>query len=254
MKRRALTLVATIGLLGATAFVASGSTGAYFSDTHTGVITGTIGTIRVTPSGGTASSDGSLMDLAFNNLLPGAAQTVTVNYQNTGSSAEDVWVVFPNATALSSLNNSGSYATVHLSAVGTGVVNGGDLFDSANLNDRSATCGPFSPSGCWPVPNAVLVAQNVGPTAGGAFTFSYMLASALTGQPAGLTAPWNTYPLPGYGGSGLSYAACIAIATASQCSNNQTTVNAGDGSGNGLPYEIVATQPGIQPGAVGTHP
>ena len=42
-KSKVLALVASVALLGGTAFVASGSTGAYFSDTHSGSITGTIG-------------------------------------------------------------------------------------------------------------------------------------------------------------------------------------------------------------------
>jgi hypothetical protein len=237
------------------AFVAAGQSGAYFSETHTGAIGGTIGSIHITPSGGTSNGSDVGTDLAFNDLLPGAAQSVTLDYQNTGSSAEDVWIVFNNATALSALNNLGTYGTVHLSATGDGALNNGDIFDSANLNDRSATCGAFSPSGCWPVPNEVQIAADVAPDATGTFSFSFMYASAIKAQPAGLTGQWNTYPIDGYDGS-VGYATCLASSggSASNCSNNQTTVNAGDGSGSGLPYEIVATQPGIQPGAVGTHP
>jgi hypothetical protein len=221
--------------LGATAFVASGQTGAYFSDTHTGSISGTIGSIRITPSGGTESTDGSFMDLAFSNLLPGDPQAVTVNYQNTGSNAEDVYVVFPNATALSALNNLGSYGTVHLSSAGNGAV--GDVFDSANLNDNSASCPVGSTSSthpvpCEPLPNELLIASNVGPGGGGSFSFSFNYASKLSTQaPVGTTANWNAYPVLG-----------------------QTTTNTADGTGNGLPYEIVATQPGVTPGAVGTTP
>src|SRR5580700_11092508 len=92
MKVKCAAIVGTVGMLGATAFVASGQTGAYFSDTHTGAISGTIGSIRITPSGGTESNDGSFMDLAFSNMLPGDPQTVTVNYQNTGANTEDVYV------------------------------------------------------------------------------------------------------------------------------------------------------------------
>jgi hypothetical protein len=237
VKIKCAAIVGTAALLGGTAFVASGSTGAYFSDTHTGAITGTIGSIRITPSGGTASNDadGSLMDLAFNDLLPGTPQTVTVNYQNTGNSPEDVYIVFPNATALSALNSLGNYGTVHLSSVGSGAV--GDVFDSQNLNDNGTSCplGTTSvahPYPCEPLPTQLLIASNVGPSAGGAFSFNFQYASALSTQaPAGTTADWNSYPALG-----------------------QTTTNPGDGSGNGLPYEIVATQHGITPGAAGTKP
>jgi hypothetical protein len=235
IKVKCAAIAGTVALLGVTAFVASGSTGAYFSDTHTGAISGTIGSIRITPSGGTASADGSLMDLSFNNLLPGDPDTVTVNYQNTGNNPEDVYVVFPNATALSALNSLGSYGTVHLSSAGTGSV--GDVFDSANLNDNGTSCpvgstDPSHPTPCEPLPGQLLIASNVGPGAGGSFSFSFNYASALSTQPAiGTTADWNTYPQAG-----------------------QTTVKSSDGTGNGLPYEIVATQQGVTPGAAGTKP
>jgi hypothetical protein len=235
VKVKCAAIVGTVGLLGATAFVASGQTGAYFSDTHTGAISGTIGSIRITPSGGTESSDGSFMDLAFSNMLPGDPQTVTVNYQNTGANTEDVYVVFPNATALSALNSLGSYGTVHLSSSGTGAV--GDVFDSANLNDNSVKCPVGStstqyPTPCEPLPNTLLIASNVGPGVTGSFSFSFNYASKLSTQaPVGSTAYWNSYPQAG-----------------------QITINQADGDGSGLPYQIVATQHGVTPGAVGTTP
>ena len=40
VKSRGLALLATVALLGGTAWIASGTTGAYFSDTHTGAIGG----------------------------------------------------------------------------------------------------------------------------------------------------------------------------------------------------------------------
>lgn len=255
MKMRAFSLVASVGLLGGTAFVASGQTGAYFSDTHSGTIAGTIGTIQVTPGGGGGADN---MDIAFSNLLPGTPQVVSATYSNSGSSTEDVWVVFNNATALSALNNSGRYATVHLSSTGSGSV--GDVFDSANLNDRQTTCGGFSNAGCWPLTGAYKIAENLAPGSAGTFHFSYMIASKESTQPAS-AAPWNSYPLVGLNAdtvpSGADYATCIKDTTgmspAPDCTNNQTTVVAGQ-TGAGLPYEIVATQPGITPGAVGTLP
>jgi len=239
-KVRVAAMTATVALLGGTAFVASGATGAYFSDTQPGTISGTIGCILVTASGGTANGHGSGQDFAFSNLLPGEAQTITVNYQNTcPTNAEDVWITFPNATALSALNNLGKYGTVHVTSAGDGAV--GDVFDSANLNDRVATCGALSPAGCWPLPGQLKVASDVGPTQSGSVTFSFMYASALSTQPPPGTGVWNTYPVP-----------------AGQYSptnpDGQTTVNVADGTGAGLPYAVVATQLGITPGAVGTKP
>jgi hypothetical protein len=215
-KARITALVGTIGLLIVFVVVATGGTGAYFSDSHSGTISGTIGSIRVTPSGGGGANN---LDFAFTNLLPGEPQSATGQYTNTGANAEDVYIAFNNPTALSALNNLGTYGEVHVTA------NGNDLFDSANLNDNSTTCGPFSPSGCWPLPSELRLAQNVAPGGTGNFTFTFNYASKLKTQPpAGTTANWNTYPV-----------------------NGQFTVNSSDGSGSGLPYEIVATQPGQTP-------
>jgi hypothetical protein len=218
LKTRAVALLATASLLGGTAWIAAGTTGAYFSDTHDGTITGTIGSVRVTPSGGSGADS---TDFLFSNLLPGTPQTVTVKYTNSGTSPEDVYIVFNNATALSALNNLGTYGEAHLAA------NGVQLFDSANLNDRVATCGTLDPSGCWPLAAQYRVATNlpVGATGNVSLTFNY--AGKLVNQPpVGTTANWNAYPVAG-----------------------QAKTNAADGSGSGLPYQIVATQPGVTPGS-----
>ena len=204
----ATTLIAMAGLVVA----ATGATGAYFTDTHHGTISGNIGSIKVTPSGGTGADN---TDFSFVNMLPGEPQTATVRFQNTGANSEDVWLVFDNATALSALNNLGTYGEVHVS-------NGSALFDSANLNDNSTSCGPFSPSGCWPVPRQIKVASNLGPTASGAVAFTFNYAGKLK-NPAAEGAPFNVYPVPG-----------------------QFTSDPGV-SGSGLPYEIVATQVGQTP-------
>jgi len=218
-KVKALSIAASVALLGGTAFLASGATGAYFSDTHAGKISGTVGNIHVSPSGGGGAKG---TDLAFSNLLPGVAQTVKLNYTNTGSDPQDVYIVFYNATALGALNDLGSYGEAHLSA------NGVSLFDSANLKDTAGSCGAFSPTGCWPLKSQYLLASNLpaGGTGGVSFKFSYtgkLHDQAPAGAPA---AAWNTYP----------------------AADGQAVVNSNDGKGSGLPYQIVATQHGITPG------
>lgn len=214
---KAATLVASVALLGGTAFVASGATGAYFSDTKAGTISGTIGNVHVSTTGGTGATGSNL---AFTNLLPGDAQTVSLKYTNTGTSSEDIYIVFPNATALSALNNLGHYGEVHLSANTT------HLFDSQNLKDSANSCGAFSPTGCWPLKSQYLVASNLAVGGAGNVSFSFNYAGLLSTQaPVGTTAQWNSYPVAG-----------------------QTTTLGADGTGIGLPYEIVATQPGITPG------
>jgi hypothetical protein len=136
---------------------------------------------------------------------------------------------------LSALNSLGNYGTVHLSSSGTGAL--GDVFDSQNLNDNGTTCPLGStttnhPFPCEPLPSQILIASNVTPGAGGSFSFQFNYASALSTQAlVGTTADWNSFP-----------------------QNGQTTTNLADGSGSGLPYQIVATQHGITPGAAGTKP
>jgi hypothetical protein len=219
LKLKALSIAASVALLGGTAFLASGATGAYFSDMHPGNISGTVGNIHVTPFGG-GGANGT--DLSFTNLLPGVAQTVKLKYTNTGSDPQDVYIVFTNATALGALNDLGTYGEAHLSA------NGNALFDSANLKD-SPSCGAFSPSGCWPLKSQYLLASNLAPGATGDFSFAFNYAGKLKGQaPAGApAAAWNTYP----------------------AADGQAVVNPAEGTGAGLPYEIVATQHGITPGS-----
>lgn len=219
---RGVALAASIALLGGAAFVASGSTGAYFSDTKAGTISGTIGSIKVEASGGI----GNGADFAFANMLPAVSQTVKVNYKNTGANVQDVWIVFNNATALSSLNDLGSYGEVHLKA------NSKALFDSNNLADNPARCGAFSPSGCWPLAKQYKVASNVVPGGTGSVSFSFNYSKKLESGEGG---SWNGYPVMKgqYSASNLK---------------GQTTVNEGDGAGYGLPYQIVATQHDIEPG------
>lgn len=214
---RASLVAALVAALGTASVVAIGTTGAYFSDTKNGTVTGSLGTIKVTTNGGTGADNA---DLKFANpLLPGEAQTVSVTFTNSGTSVQDVWVVFPNATALSSLNDLGSYGEVHVTANGTPV------FDSANLSDHSSSCGAFSPAGCWPLPNKLKLASNVGPGNTGNMKFTFNYAGKLKNSSNVDGAKWNMYP----------------------ATDGQTTINDADGTGNGLPYQIVAVQHGQTP-------
>lgn len=201
--------IATIGVTAALVATAVQVTGAYFSDSKAGTITGTLGSIKVSTSGGSGTDN---LDFNFTNMLPGVPQTANGGYQNTGTSPEDVWIVFNNAAALHALNDLGTYGEVHVAS------NGAAIFDSANLNDNTGgTCGPLSPSGCWPLPQELKLAENVGPTASGTFAFTFNYGAKLKGA-AAEGAPFNCYPL-----------------TDPTCPSN------------GLPYKIVATQHGVDP-------
>lgn len=211
-------------ILGSGAFVAtSGATG------HHTALEGfdrpeSTRTIAITPSGGSGAQSS---DLAFSGLLPGSPQTVTLDYRNTGTSAEDVYVVFTNATAVSALDSLGTLGQVRLSSGGAGAL--GDVFDSSNLSDSPTACGHFSSSGCWPLLHQYELARHLAPSQSGSFSFRFGLSSDDTVQPATGQTGWNPYPVKG-----------------------QTVVVPSDGSGAGLPYELVATQPGIAPGETGT--
>ena len=208
-------LGASLAVAGGMIVSASGMTGAYFSQSAPGTITGQLGSITVSTSGGNGTT---AQDFSWSNMLPGVPNSATVNYQNTSANAEDIYLVFQNPTALSALNNLGTYGEVHIAAAGNGTANAG-IFDSANLNDRASTCGPFSPSGCWPVPNVLKVASNIGGGTTGSVTFAFNYAGKLS---AGQGGQFNVYPVAGQQNPGTG------------ALNSQA----------GLPYEVVAIQAG----------
>jgi hypothetical protein len=207
-------LGASLVVLAALVAMATGVTGAYFSEARQGGIDGSTGSIHVHTEGGNGENG---LHFNFKNLLPGEPQTATVEFKNTGASPQDVWVVFNNAEALHALNNLGTYGEVTLSN------SNGVFFHSTNLNDNqypaSGTCGEFNPSGCWPVMKQYKVASDVSPGAGSYFRFTFSYASKMS-NPAQEGQPWNTYP-PEVEPSAIE--------------------------GNGLPYQIVATQVGQEP-------
>jgi hypothetical protein len=214
------------------ALAALGPTGAYFSDTASGNISGTLGSIKISGSGGAGDQH---LNLTYTNLLPGdALQTQTVGYENTGRSNQDVWVVFNDADALHALNDLGRYGAFNVSA------NGITYFNSTNLADGEApgsTCGATTDKDdggvlCHPLPEMVKVASNVAPRsvdgADGHISFGFAYPEFVNpndGKTKSLdnksnvdgVATWNGYPVD---------------------------VN----THNGLPYQIVATQVNQLPG------
>ena len=108
--------IATLGMSAGLIGTAVHATGAYFSDSKSGAVAGTIGSIKVSTSGGTGT-DG--LNFNFANMLPGTPQTATFSYQNTGANAEDVWLVFNDAAALHAINVLGTYGEAHVASNGT---------------------------------------------------------------------------------------------------------------------------------------
>ena len=204
---------ASLVLMGALVVMATGATGAYFSESKQGEVSGTTGSIHVHTSGGSGPNG---LNFNFKNLLPGEPQTATVEFKNTGHNNQDVWVVFNNAEALHWLDQLGRYGEVTLANPG------GGLFHSTNLNDNlppaSGTCGEFHPGGCWPLGEKYKVASNVAPGAGSwfKFTFGYTTYEGGIGNKSE-EGPFNPYP-----GEGETVA-------------------------SGLPYQVVATQVGVEP-------
>ena len=91
------------------------------------------------------------------------------------------------------------------------------------------SCGTLAPTGCWPVPKMIKVASDVGPTPSGTvdftftFTFTFGYAAKRKGQTEAGGGVWNSCPVP------------------TVPKPNPVVV------GNGLPYQIVATQVGQTP-------
>jgi hypothetical protein len=235
MKVKLIGLLVAVVLVGALVAVAARATSAYFSDTQNGKITGTIGQIKVSLSGGTSGdgTTGSPYMFDWANMLPGVAYSQTMTVQNISptSNSEDFWLVFPNATALSALNSLGRYGAVEI------FVDGGLIYSNNNLND-------IPNNGTTGLPDKVQLASNVGPTASHVVIFRFEYASAMsTQEPGGV---FNKYPV-------------VLLPGQTQDPRypdgyNQLTVNPADGSGAGLPFQIVATQLGIQPGDPGSRP
>jgi hypothetical protein len=204
------------------ALAALGPTGAYFSDTAQGELTGTDGSIKVETSGGSGADH---IGLTYENLLPGETQSVKATFKNTGANAQDVWVVFNDDQARAALNDLGSYGEFHISSYTTA-----NIFDSTNLRDSAASgCAP-TVNGCWPLGKQYKLQSNLAVNATGNvnFTFGYAAKLGNTAYNNGIDAEPNT------NGGGVWNADPLAAPTTS-----------------GLPYQIVATQVGHEPGDLG---
>jgi hypothetical protein len=168
-------------------------------------------------------------------LLPGESQTVVANFKNTGTTPQDVYVVF-NHTALSALSSLGSFGEVHMS------INGVESFASKDLNDHPVDQGLLDYEGnvIKTIPLKYKVASDLVPGATGSWSFSFNLAGKTTGSGGGV---WNTYPLVTTG----TLASTGWPNDGNQAGFDQNYANTIDGTGAGLPYKVVAVQVGQQP-------
>lgn len=208
-KRVALAVVAILAAVGL-AFVASGNTSTYFEDVKQGGVTGTIGEISITTTGGAAVDNPTF---TWDKMLPGEYKSLSVDYKNDGTAPQDVYLTFPNLTALSALNSLGTYGEVHVS------VNGTEVYANANLNDKPN-------NGTTGLPAQIKLQEGLAVDHVGTVTFQFRYADKLGGAQGATThstgsGVFNTYPTSG-----------------------QVTVRSGDGTGSGLPFAVAAVQQG----------
>ena len=164
--------------------------------------------------GGAAINDPTFV---WSNMLPGEYKSLTVKYKNTGTVPEDVFLTFPNLTALSALNSLGTYGEVHVT------VNGTEVYANANLNDKPN-------NGTTGLPAQLKLQEGLAVNHTGTFTFQFRYADKLGGVLGSSThstggGVFNHYP----------------------AADGQVTVRSGDGSGNGLPFAVASVQEGHLP-------
>lgn len=113
-------ITAMVVLIGATVV----TTGAYFTDSVGGSITGNLGTVAIRTSG---------QDIDFKDLLPGVDQTQTVSVRNTGTGNEDIYLAFKNDNlAWSAVNDLGAYGIFTIN---------GKVYDNLNNAYPQGTTG-----------------------------------------------------------------------------------------------------------------
>ena len=185
-RMRFLALISTAAVTAALIGVAVVGTGAYFTDSKPGAITGNLGTVAVDIAG---------QNIDFANLLPGVDQTQTVTVHNTGTANEDMYLAFDNT-------NLGWSAVNDLGAYGIFTVNG-VVYDNLN-NQYAAGTGPAGvistnpESACYNVvrPNIaylphVIFLATLSPNQVWTFNVSFHFNACLTGGNGTGAALWQ---------------------------------------------------------------
>jgi len=217
IKVRLAGFVAAVGATALLVGAASGTTGAYFTDSHSGTMQGAAGHLKLN------LSDSSQLSMNFTDLVPGQDQTKHVVFTTDSSSTvtEDVWVVFPTSTPAQQLayaqftggkhefgyvdGGLGRYGHVQIGAT-TGSYN--RAFVSYNLANDPALSDPISGgflSACYDgngrggetqqatgpddtsmgycgVPKAILVASDLSSGASGSVDIAFGITGKWTGQ------------------------------------------------------------------------
>jgi len=206
---------------------AASSTGAYFTDSHNGNLTGTSGHLQVVTTG---------TSINFTGLNPGQDKSQQITYTPTANSTtnEDVWLVFdPTTTAYGAFTGAngvtyGTWTTGGLGGYGHFKVksNQGLGFESYNL--------ALDPSGNNTCANAN---GDGGSTAKETLdSHGNIVPAPYCGVPAAIKIGSNLAP-------GQASAATITFGLSGKTVAQDTVfVN--------VPFKIVATQPGIRPDAI----
>jgi hypothetical protein len=197
--------IAALGASGALIASATGATGAYFTDSHNGTIQAVSGHLKLNITGGSTT-------LNFTGLMPGEDQTANISYHtDLSGGTEDVWLVFPDNQAYEQFTGASGNALWSDGGLGryghfaVSDSNGGLAFQSYNLKNRPAgdtsttdSCTVNADTGrggsdqqaksvadtppyCG-VPNAILLASNLGNATDGTITFTFGLTGRQTQQ------------------------------------------------------------------------
>ena len=180
---RFVALLSTAAVTAALIGVAVMSTGAYFTDSNSGQISGNLGTVAVTTSGGSGIDS---LDFTFNGILPGEEKVASVHVQNTGSSSEDIYLAFKNGNgAWSGFNTLGAYGVFTID---------GTIYDNLNnqypwgTDSSGQVISTNATSACYNVPRPAQIKflphtiflGTLGPTASKDFTIGFHFHPCLT--------------------------------------------------------------------------
>lgn len=131
-KRRATAISGLVLSIAAVLALTVASTGAYFTDSHPGQISGINGNVAVNVNGGVGAGQ---LNFDFSGILPGDTKTATMNVGNPTGNTEDVWLVFSNSNGMwSAVNDLGQYGKFTV---------GGYTYD--NLNNKNTNAQPATP-------------------------------------------------------------------------------------------------------------
>ncbi len=240
-------LVGFVGALGISAVLVSTAvtgTGAYFTDSHSGNLTGTAGSLKI-------DTDGTSVN--FTGLNPGEDKSQTITYTVTGGSTTnaDIWLVFAaNSAAYGAFTgaNGVSYGSATEVPVTTGGLGGfghfkiasdqGYGFESYNLQLPSQAAANTAYSTGNAQGTCVVAANGTGGGTGkavGASNNPVLTSAPLCGVPAAIQLASNITP-------GHPDTAVLTFGLTGR-------VTTGGGTWANVPFTIVATQPGIRPDA-----